>query len=82
MTPPFVNIGPGKAKVDSDAPVAHWNMEDASDSAAECEQQHMRLVKLAEQRAKVIHSTKNALISEQQLYAACVATDDPRLKTK
>ncbi len=57
---------------DDIAPISRWRFEDSLDSAAECRDTLLRRWSHAEDEK----------VKDAYLKAACVSTDDPRLKEK
>ena len=79
MMPPFVNRSNGLTVADPKAPLPQWSTFGSSDSAAECEQQRIYNI----DRSKGLPQTPaNVAVADQMLHAACIASDDPRLKEK
>jgi hypothetical protein len=80
MVPPLIEIE-GKRKPNLDAPISEWQQVDSFDSADACKQ---RLDdRLREMRDSTFSnpSDRPVAIWQSQL-GECIASDDPRLKTK
>ena len=81
MMPPQTN-----GKIDSNAPLSQWTVEESYDSAAPCREMLTNLRTDATSKSDKASNEHERMSTEQILDAvkslACVATDDPRLKEK
>jgi hypothetical protein len=59
------------------APLSQWTILDSFDSAEECIDAHVKLL-----RDRVIKNVNDEIRLEQAYSARCIATDNPRLKKK
>jgi hypothetical protein len=80
MTPPYSHSLGG---ADDHAPLAEWTLAASYDSAKECEEVRSRIqdrTKRDAPPAGVDATTTKQRVEEEDLYAECIETTDPRLK--
>jgi hypothetical protein len=84
MLPP---VNPNNLSVDSDAPIAQWEIGNSFDSASQCDALRLQVRAASNSRARYddAKSQQHPPLSysewQKRLKAAvCIATDDPRLK--
>jgi len=71
MTPPIVSTSP--FRIDLDAPLSRWDIQESFDTAEDCENLYMQLAD---------KHPKNSQEDLRYRTGHCIATDDPRLKGK
>jgi hypothetical protein len=81
MVPPFPKSG-HRYEPDPSVPLSQWSRRASFDSVAECEAHKTKWLDSLKKNTEDVSPAEAQAIAKAVLLSECIATDDPRLKSK